>query len=306
MRLGIDIGGTKTAALVLDHDGEVVAHVAAPSGRGNTQTLAIAADVADRAAARVGGWSQVDHLGACMPGLVDPDTGWARHAVNLAVDALDLAGGLHAATGRRPVVDNDVKAAALGAHHALRPSAACGTTAYLNIGTGLAAAIVHRGEVVRGARGAAGEIGHIPVGTGVACSCGQEGCLETIASGSALKRMWPRPAGELFPAAAAGDERAQQVVATLAHGITIAVQVLVVTGAEVVVVGGGLARDRAELEHALTADIVGRCERSAFLRRLDLVSRIRLLDGDVPVAAIGAALLGGSQTSGAQPVATVL
>ena len=58
MRLGIDIGGTKTAALVLDAAGGVVAHVAAPSGHGTAQTLSTAVDVADRAAAEVGGWVQ--------------------------------------------------------------------------------------------------------------------------------------------------------------------------------------------------------------------------------------------------------
>jgi len=229
-----------------------------------------------------------------MPGLVDRQTGWARHAVNLGVNALDLAGGIEAATGRRPSIDNDVKAAALGAHHAVRPEVPDGTTAYLNVGTGLAAAIVRRGEVVRGAGGAAGEIGHLPVGSGVPCSCGQDGCLETIASGTALHRLWPGAAADLFPAAAAGDEQAQAVVATLAHGIALAVQVLVVTGAELVVIGGGLARDRVELETALAADIDARAQASPFLRRLDLVSRIRVLDGDVPVAAIGAALLPGS------------
>jgi glucokinase len=305
VRLGIDIGGTKTAALVLDDDGQVVAHVAAPSGQGNAQTLARAADVAGRAATVVGGWSAIDHLGACMPGLVDPDTGWARHAVNLSVSALDLAGGLEEATGLRPAVDNDVKAAALGAHHALRPSVSGGTTAYLNVGTGLAAAIVHRGQVVRGAGGAAGEIGHLPVGSGVPCSCGQDGCLETIASGTALQRMWRRPAADLFAAAAAGDEHARAVVATLARGIMLAVQVLVVTGAEVVVVGGGLTRDRAELERSLAAEARERADRSPFLRRLDLFSRIRLLDGGVPVAAIGAALLGGVESVGVASVGTV-
>jgi glucokinase len=294
VRLGIDIGGTKTAALVLDDSGGIVAQVAAPSGQGNTQVLATAVSVADRAAALVGGWSHIEHLGACMPGLVDPGTGWARHAVNLGVTALDLAGGIEAATGRRPSIDNDVKAAALGAHHAVRPEVSDGTTAYLNVGTGLAAAIVRRGEVVRGAGGAAGEIGHLPVGTGVPCSCGQEGCLETIASGTALHRLWPGRAAELFPAAAAGDEQARSVVATLAHGIALAVQVLVVTGAELVVIGGGLARDRVALEAALAADVEGRVQSSPFLRRLDLVSRIRVLDGEVPVAAIGAALLPGS------------
>lgn len=289
MRLGIDIGGTKTAALLLDGSGAVVAHVSAPSGRGTTQTLAVAVDVARRAVGVVGGWSAVDRVGACMPGLVDRSTGWARHAVNLEVGALDLAGGIEAATGRRPQVDNDVKAAALGAHHVVRPAAAVGTTAYLNAGTGLAAAIIRAGRVVRGADGAAGEIGHLPVGTGVPCRCGQVGCLETIASGTALQRLWPRPAEELFPSAAAGDPQARQVVATLAHGLALAVQVLVVAGAELVVVGGGLSRE--PLRAALVEDMTTRAARSPFLARLDLATRVEVLDGDVPVAAIGAALL---------------
>jgi predicted NBD/HSP70 family sugar kinase len=106
--------------------------------------------------------------------------------------------------------------------------------------------------------------------------------------------MWPHPAADLFPAAAAGDPAAREVVSTLAHGIALAVQVLVVTGSELVVIGGGLARDRAELEAALAADIGARAQASPFLRRLDLVARTRVLDGDVPVAAIGAALLPGT------------
>ena len=69
---------------------------------------------------------------------------------------------------------------------------------------------------------------------------------------------------------------------------------------------GRLAGDRVELEAALAADIDSRAQASPFLRRLDLVSRMRVLDGDVPVAAIGAAFLGGAEPAGAQPVGTVL
>lgn len=294
MRLGIDIGGTKTAALVLDDAGDIAVELSTPSGQGNTEVIAQAVAVADRAVAIVGGWERIDGLGVCMPGLVDPHTGWAAHAVNLAVTSLDLAGDIERATGRRPVVDNDVKAAALGAHHAVRPRVTEQRSAYLNVGTGLAAAIVHDGRVVRGVGGAVGEIGHLPMGTGIPCSCGQDGCLETIASGAGLRRMWSRPAAELFPAAAAGEARALEVVSTIAHGIVLAVQALVVTGSEVVVVGGGLTRDRVELEVALAAAIGVRAQASPFLQRLDLGSRIRLLDGNLPVAALGAALLSGS------------
>lgn len=295
MRLGIDIGGTKTAALVLDADGQVVVQRSTLSGRGPDRTLATAVEVAQEVVASVGGWSAIGHLGACMPGLVDPQTGWARHAVNLDVEAVDLAGGLAAAMGRRPTIDNDVKAAALGAHHvtSAQPGA---TTAYLNVGTGLAAAIVHRGQVVRGVGGAAGEIGHLPVGSGVVCSCGQTGCLETIASGVALARLWPRRPAELFPAAAAGDPVAMAVTGTIGRGVALAIQLLVLSGAEVVLIGGGLARDARALAGAVQADLSDREAGSPFLRRLDLGSRFQVLDGELPVAAIGAALLPGAAT----------
>lgn len=291
MRLGIDIGGTKTAALVLDPSGEVLAHVTAPSGRGRDEVMATALGVAERAVEVIGGWAALRHVGVCMPGLVDPATGWARHAVNLDVDALDLAGGVAAATGHRPGVDNDVKAAALGAVHVARPGVPAGRTAYLNVGTGLAAAVVDDGAVLRGVGGAVGEVGHLPVGTGLPCSCGQTGCLETIASGSALRRLWRRPAAELFPAAAQGDPHAVDVVATLARGIGLAVQVLVTTGAELVLVGGGLARDHVLLEAAVLDGIAERSRTSPFLARLDLGARVQVLDGSAPLAALGAALL---------------
>ena len=110
----------------------------------------------------------------------------------------------------RPVViDNDVKAAGWGAFqlHGGDPDTAFG---YLNIGTGLAAALVINGQIVRGPGGIAGEIGHLPLAAPVPCRCGQTGCLETSASGSGLTRMWPpaRHLADPFAAAAAGDAQA--------------------------------------------------------------------------------------------------
>ena len=260
MRLGIDIGGTKTAALVLDDSGGIVAQVAAPSGRGNAQVLATAVSVADRAAALVGGWAHIEprrrlHARARRPA---DRLGAARGQPRGATPSTSPAAS-RPRTGRRPSVDNDVKAAALGAHHAVRPEVADGTTAYLNVGTGLAAAIVRRGEVVRGAGGAAGEIGHLPVGSRRAL---------LVRAGRAASRPSPRaprctgcgrgPRPTCSPRRPPATSAARAVVATLAHGIALAVQVLVVTGAELVVIGGGLARDRAELEAALAADIDAR------------------------------------------------
>ena len=312
-RLGIDIGGTKTAVALVAPDASVLALRTTPSGRGPHAVVEVAARLALEVALEAGGLSCVDGVGACMPGLVDPPTGLARHAVNLDVDAVDLAGELGRRLGRPVAVENDVKAAALGAWR-LRTDAsgdvasdgtACDDTsaggsvraalAYLNLGTGLASAVVRDGVVVRGIAGAAGEIGHLPVAGDAVCTCGQVGCLETVASGSALARLWPartRLAPDPFVAAAAGDLAARVAVDVLASGIGLAVQVLALaSGAEQVVAGGGLAGLGTPLLEAVRADLGRRSRASRLVAALDLPDRFGLLPTSVPVAAVGAAFL---------------
>ena len=90
------------------------------------------------------------------------------------------------------MVENDLNAATWGAH----VLSGADDLAYLSLGTGLAAGFVLSGTLRRGAHGAAGEIGHVPVDpAGALCSCGQRGCLELSASGSALSAAWPADGG---------------------------------------------------------------------------------------------------------------
>jgi predicted NBD/HSP70 family sugar kinase len=327
-RLGIDIGGTKTA-VALVADGSVQAMRSAPSGRGAAGVVDVAVrlvlEVLDAHAPRARGRGADVPVGACMPGLVDPVSGFARHAVNLEVESLDLAGELSARLGVPVAVENDVKAAALGAWR-LRGSWSAGSSAsassvgsvgsvagvgpargsddrggesalaYLNLGTGLASAVVRDGVVVRGIDGAAGEIGHLPVGGDAPCTCGQVGCLETVASGSALARLWPatrRRARDPFAAAAAGDALAGAAVDVLCTGVGLAVQLLALaSGAERVVVGGGLAGLGAPLLDGIRGDLMRRARSSRIIDALGLPDRVELLPADVPVAALGAAWLG--------------
>lgn len=304
MRLGIDIGGTKTAVIVLDDAGQVTAHRTVRSGHGPGTVLDTAAALARAAAEDGGGSGRLVSVGACVPGLVDPVSGTVRHAVNLGLEFVDLAGGLSDRLGLPVVVDNDVKAAALGAHRVVTTSHYGGAGvatdpgavfAYLNIGTGLAAAIVRDGEVLRGVHGVAGEIGHIPVGGSTRCGCGQTGCLETLASGSALNRMWGRDAwttDDPFAAAAAGDRAAADASRALCAGIGLAIELLVLAnGAERVVIGGGLTSLGPPLRAGIAADLHGRADRSDFVRSLELPDRFELLPPGLPVAALGAALL---------------
>ena len=341
MRLGLDIGGTKTAAAILHDDGSVAALHTAPSGHGPGEVVAVAsmlakAAIAEVSAARfaVAGFAAAGtarsigpdtatatarptltrgdlpvRAGACMPGLVDPASGMVRHAVNLGVDSMDLRRGLSEALEMDVSVENDVKAAALGADALLRarsgaadaPAAASSsfaegrTLAYLNLGTGLAAAVVRDGQVLRGRDGIVGEIGHFPVAGGTRCKCGQFGCLETLASGSALDRLWRVPGGrgrDPFAAAASGDPVAAHAAQVLCHGIAISLQLLVLTtGAERIVIGGGLCALGNALENGIRSELTRDAAASDFVASLELADRFELLPSDVPVAALGAALL---------------
>jgi predicted NBD/HSP70 family sugar kinase len=220
-----------------------------------------------------------------------------RHAVNLDVESLSLAAELGAQLGTRVQVENDVKAAALGAVQLIaagRGGVVPRSLGYLNLGTGLAAAMIVDGTVVRGVEGAAGEIGHIPVGGDTVCSCGQVGCLETLASGTALARRWSGAPADLFAAARSGDTVARAAAEDLGRGVATAIQILVLAaGAERVAVGGGLTGLGEPLVTAVRQHLHDRSHASPLMASLRLQDRFEVLPQDVPIAAIGAASLGG-------------
>ena len=304
MRLGIDIGGTKTAAVAISVDGELSEQVRLPTGFGPAAVVATALHAVERMSVVAGiGASAFSSIGVGIPGAVDSRTGRVAHAVNLGLADLELGPRLADRLGIDVRVENDVKAAAVGAHHLL--GAGGGTAhdsmAYLNLGTGLAAGILQGGVLLRGGHGMAAEVGHIPIDpTGAACSCGQRGCIETVASGSAIARMWPTddplPARALFAAADAGDRRAIDVRETFLAGVAAAVRVLVLTAdVDVVIIGGGLAGLGDTLVDG-THRILNRwAAESAFIASLDLARRVQVVPLGFPAAAIGAALIGEHQ-----------
>ncbi len=298
MRAGIDIGGTKTDGVVLADDGSLAHRLRLPTGFGSEVVLDTALSavlgLADLARVDPRGFSSI---GVGIPGTVDSVSGRVSHAVNLGFDDLDLGGRLANRLGRDVRIENDVNAAALGAFHLLGLPGSS-SMAYLNLGTGLAAGLVLRGSLWRGARGAAGEIGHIPIDpAGEECPCGQRGCLETVASGSAVARMWPTPDGSpvtaLFAAAESGDPAAVPVARRLVENIAAAVRLLVLTAdVETVVVGGGLSALGPRLIAEVREVLGGWGARSPFLASLGLGDRVQLVPPGAPAAAIGAALIG--------------
>ncbi|WP_217183078.1 ROK family protein [Streptomyces sp. AC495_CC817] len=298
IRVGLDVGGTKIDAVAVSHDGEILGRLRRPTRWGEDAVVDSTVEAVLALGDEVGFTpDDVASAGVGIPGLVDSATGRVLHAVNLGVESLDLAARAGARLGVPFRVENDVKAAALGAA-ALR--GIDGSMAYLNLGTGVAAGIVVDGRIWRGARGTAGEVGHLSVDpAGRLCGCGQRGCVETFCGGGALAKAWGRPGAlpvrDILDAAELGDAQAVLLRDDLFRGAAAAVRVLVLSAdVERVIIGGGLTALGDRLEHGIRAALLAGAEASAFMRSLHLDERIELLTAGSPAAAFGAALVGAS------------
>lgn len=300
MRLGFDVGGTKADAVVVAAGDEIVARLRRPTGWGPTAVVATITEMAHELGSAVGiPASGFDSIGIGMPGQVAPGSATVTHAVNLGVDELDLGTAVGGALGVPVAAENDVKAAAIGAyalHGAGRPRA--DTMAYLNLGTGIAAGFVKNGRLWRGARGTAGEVGHISVDpNGPLCRCGQRGCIETFCGGGAIAEHWGRPAAlpvlDVFDAADAGDADARALRDGMAYGAASAIRVIVLAGdVETVVLGGGVTALGDRMLSRVVDELDAGAAASPFLRSLRLAERVELLPPGSPAAALGAALIG--------------
>lgn len=299
LSVGLDIGATKTLGLVLDPDGSILAEVREPTEPGADGIVRSAARVFE--ALRVATGQPLEGtVGVGIPGLVDVDRGAVKHAVNLGVngDWLPLRQLLAERLGVPVALENDVNAATLGAAALCSGAGDAADLVYLSIGTGLAAGLMLDGRLRRGEHGAAGEIGHVPVDPqGIVCQCGQRGCLETIASGSALAAAWPSgdvpPAQALFAAARTGDPSAIEARDRFSAGVASAIRVLsLAVDPASIVLGGGVAQLGDPLRMVVARALLAQASSSPFLASLDLAGRLRVVPSDYPVAAVGAAHLG--------------
>jgi glucokinase len=289
--IGVDVGCTTVSGGLITPDGNVLSAIQAPtslgSGTAEHTILGIVTDLHAEAQAR---GLALEAVGVGVPGLVDAERGMqlssaGSHVADLS--RIPLAERISAKTGVPAFVDNDVNALALGewTFGLGRGAASC---VVLAIGSGIGAGIILDGRLVRGKRGFAGELGHIPVDfNGPPCPCGGRGCLALYVGGEYLAAEARRrgscepssllalaggqapaiTAETVFLAAAAGDPLARSMVdrACRALGAGLAV---VVNGLnpEVVVVTGGVVKSLLPLqgeiirragEYALADALVG-------------------------------------------------
>lgn len=279
--VGVDLGGTKTAAATVAADGTLgpVLAVPTPAAGGPDAVLDAVAGVVCEVVAALPGAARLRALGVGTAGVVDV----GRGVIVSATDTLpgwpgtDVAGGLRrrladlAEVPDLPVfVENDVDAHAAG--EVWRGAAAGARSALLvAVGTGVGGAVVLDGRPLRGAHHVAGELGHVPVpgAERLRCPCGRTGHLEAIGAGPAVHRRYLALGGDatspdtrdVVARADAGDELAASVVRDAARAVGRAVAgVVTVLDPEVVVVGGGMAGAGdlwwSALEDALRAEVV--------------------------------------------------
>ena len=240
-------------------------------------------------------YESVHSVGIGIPGQVDAATGLVRNVVNLDIEQVELAEAVAGLVERPVRVDNDVNTAALGALRVIE-KADTGVSVFLNFGTGLASGIVADGVLYHGCSGAAGEIGHIPVDPNrFPCPCGQYGCLETVCSGASIGRLWPQadpPMPDLISRADAGEPHAVEVLRIVLHAIGDALQIVAHSfDPKLIVLGGGMAKTGRPLLRAIVGELHDREAASPFLQGLDLAARLQLAPSDIPLGALGAALL---------------
>jgi glucokinase len=260
--VGVDVGGTKVAVLVVAPDGQAVGRAVAPSSTAGGDALVAVIETTVLSALEMAQLplGDVAMLGVGIPGRVDPASGRVELAVNLNLSSFPLGRRLGDRLGRPAIIENDVRAAAFGLHvrGITTPSA---DLAYRAVGTGIAAGLVLDGRLYRGARGLAGEIGHAIIDpAGERCDCGQRGCLEAEASGLAIGRRAAAglrdgretalrelpgssiSAREVYTAAAQGDPLGLEIADHVGRVLALAVHWLVMTcDVERVFIGGGVS-----------------------------------------------------------------
>lgn len=186
--IGVDIGGTAVKAAAVTHAGGVVERVDHPTDpAAATKTILSVIDDVLAVAARDG--LEVAAIGVGAAGFVDFEAGAVTFSPNVVYDDPQLRTAVAERTGLPVFVDNDANAAVWGE----RTFGCCpgaNDIVMLTLGTGIGSGIVAGGRLVRGSTGAGAEIGHTVVDpSGPACPCGLRGCLEQLASGSAIARL---------------------------------------------------------------------------------------------------------------------
>ena len=259
--LGVDVGGTRVRVALVDQSGQILARVARPTrGKGNAKAFL---DILSKAIQEVmAGSSGVRGIALACAGIIDTGRGVVTTSPNIpALQDFPLRQWAEERFRVPTCLLNDASAAALG-EHLFGAGKGADHLVYLTLSTGIGGGIILDSRLYLGAQGAAGEIGHMVIeAEGPRCACGNQGCLEALASGTAIAREARErlKAGEgsslssqnkerltarmVHQAARQGDPLAREVIARAGQYLGIGLANIVnIFNPQKIVLGGGVAR----------------------------------------------------------------
>jgi glucokinase len=246
MIIGIDLGGTKIAAALVTPGGRIITDVNIPTEAAKGKEYVIG-NIKKAAHNLISGAKEkVTCLGIGVPGPISYEKGIVIEPPNLpGWKSVNLKKILEKEF-RVPVhLDNDANCAAL-AEARFGAAKKARNFIYITVSTGIGGGIIIDRQLYRGAIGAAGEFGHMVIDPrGPLCGCGNHGCFEALASGSAIKKRSGMDAIAVELAARQGDKKALAVIQETAHYLAIGIANLVnIFNPEMVVIGGGVSKMR--------------------------------------------------------------
>lgn len=310
--IGVDVGGSNLSGVAVSGGGrgETVGRARRPlDGRSlDAQVVDVVRDLAAQSEMAPAA------IGVAVPGQVDPLTGVMRLAVNVDPGVVAIGPLVEGVFGVPCRVEHDARAAALWLLEGDREPEA--SLVYLSVGTGISAAVVLEGRLVRGMTGIAGEVGHMQaVENGPPCTCGLHGCLEAVAAGPAVARLaadalargeatslsaGAADAEQVYRAAAAGDAVAVQIASRIGTHLARAIRGLVLGhGIDRVVIGGGLSRAGQAFLDPIVAELERERAASALIREAVSTTSVRLLAPDIEAGALGAVVVARAALDGA-------
>ncbi|GIN55778.1 ROK family glucokinase [Lederbergia ruris] len=266
---GIDIGGTTIKLAFISKEGDILTKWEIPTDKtdgGKGIFTDVKKAISEKLAELQIPYEALKAAGVGAPGPVDIEKGILDGAVNIGwKDNFPLRDLMQTALNVPVVIENDANAAALGE---MWKGAGAGAKDLIciTLGTGVGGGVIVKGDIIHGANGAAGEIGHITSvpRNGYMCNCGKTGCLETVASATGIVRTAKDhlaiyegesvlkeklqansdiSAKDIFDAAKAGDALAKETVEELADHLGLALaNIGSVFNPERIVVGGGVSK----------------------------------------------------------------
>jgi glucokinase len=309
--VGVELCAGAARAVLATADGGLIARreTTLASGDLAAQVARLVSELRDASTTRVAA------VGVGVPGLVNPSTGRVVISSDFpSVVREDLREALGKATGLPVALDNDANAGALG-EYAAGAGRGSRNMFYVTIGTGIGGALILEGRLWRGASGFAGEFGHITIDPeGIECSCGNVGCLETVASApniirrtherlmrdstSSLSRLGLNKnftAADIAHEARNGDDFAAMMMARTGRYIGTAIAAVInLLNTERIVLGGGVM-DAGEI---ILEPIITEARRRSFQPNFESTQIVVATLGPDAIP-IGAALLAHDAAQGA-------